>query len=300
MKRGNFAAVMQRSYLIIGGLALGSIFLFAFAVNRNTAHQDFLEKRAELVIRKVGHQMLLQAGDFSSRILPVKQISEGIFRLEFQNEFSFKPDTLVKIVRQNLSENNLPVNYMVSVFDCGTNAMVYGFEINPPKNDIISCKGRVQPKGCYSIQIAFVDFKNSESDALIYKYGSGVAFISLIAFVGYGYLTRKRKTSPVEMKNSIRVGGFLLFKDQRLLTNDSQRIELSDKESRLLEIFAIEQNQLIERDRLLKEVWEDDGIFTARSLDMFVSKLRKKLKSDPSIQITNVYGKGYKLEILDS
>jgi DNA-binding winged helix-turn-helix (wHTH) protein len=76
-------------------------------------------------------------------------------------------------------------------------------------------------------------------------------------------------------------------------------IELSDEESRLLEIFATQQNQLIERDRLLKEVWEDDGVFTARSLDVFVSKLRKKLKGDPSIQITNVYGKGYKLEIAD-
>jgi DNA-binding response OmpR family regulator len=84
-----------------------------------------------------------------------------------------------------------------------------------------------------------------------------------------------------------------------LLKNDAERIELSDKESRLLEIFARQQNQLITRDRLLKEVWEDDGIFTARSLDVFVSKLRKKLKSDPSIQIANVYGKGYKLEILD-
>ncbi len=101
------------------------------------------------------------------------------------------------------------------------------------------------------------------------------------------------------MKNCIRLGDFLLFKDKRLLKNDTEKIELSDKESKLLEIFATQQNQLIERDRLLKEVWEDDGIFTARSLDMFVSKLRKKLKNDPSIQITSVYGKGYKLEILD-
>ncbi len=166
--------------------------------------------------------------------------------------------------------------------------------------NLISCKGRIQPKGCYSIQIAFVDFRpNNGLNPVIYQYGSGIIFISLIAFIGYGYLKGEKKTSPVEMKNYIRLGGFLLFKDQRLLTNDAERIELSDKESRLLEIFATQQNQLIERDRLLKEVWEDDGIFTDRSLDVFVSKLRKKLKNDPSIQITNVYGKGYKLEILD-
>jgi hypothetical protein len=299
MKPGNFKG-MKRSYLIVGGLALGSIFLLAFALHRASVQEDFLGKRAILVIRNVGHSLLLQAGDSTSRVLPVKQINRGTFQLEFQNEFSFKPDTLVKIVRQNLSANDLPLNYMVSVFDCATREMVYGFEINPFKNNLISCRGRIQPKGCYSIQIAFIDFKlNNGSTPAIYQYGLGLLFISFISFIGYGYLKRKKKTSTVETGNYIRLGGFLLFKDQRLLTNDAERIELSDKESRLLEIFATRQNQLIERDRLLKEVWEDDGIFTARSLDMFVSKLRKKLKNDPSIQITNVYGKGYKLEILD-
>jgi hypothetical protein len=299
MKPGNFKD-MKRNYLIVGCLAVGSIFLFASALNRSSAQEDFLEKRAKLVIRNVGHLLLLQAGDSSSRILPIKQISDGTFQLEFQSEFSFKPDTLVKIVRQNLSVNNLPINYMVNVFDCATKEVVYGFEIKPPKKNLISCMGRIQPKGCYSIQIAFVDFRQkNESNLVIYQYGSGFIFFSLIAFVGYGYLKGKKKTSPLEMKNYIRLGSFSLFKDQRLLKNDAESIELSDKESRLLEMFATRQNQLIARDRLLKEVWEDDGVFTDRSLDVFVSKLRKKLKNDPSIQITNVYGKGYKLEILD-
>ncbi len=297
MKLDNFDA-MKRSYLIVGCLAVGSIFLFASALNQTSAQEDFLEKRAKLVIRKVGHQLLLQAGDSSSRILPVKQLNNGTFQLAFQSEFSFKPDTLVKIVRQNLSANDLPINYMVSVFDCATNEMVYGFEISPAKSNLISCMGRIQPKGCYTIQIAFVDFKlDGGSNPVIYQYGYGFIFISLIAFIGYDYLKGKKKASPVEMTNYIRLGSFLLFKDQRLLKNGTEIIELSDKELKLLEIFATQQNQLIDRDRLLKEVWEDDGVFTARSLDMFVSKLRKKLKSDPSIQITNVYGKGYRLEI---
>jgi hypothetical protein len=304
MKSHNFAVKysrMKRTYLLVGALTLVSVFLFAFVLNRTPAKGEFLEKHAELVIRKVGHQLLLHAGDSSSRILPVKQISDGTFQMEFQSEFSFKPDTLIKIVRQNLSANDLPLNYLVSVLDCTTKEVVYGFEINPSKNNVISCQGRTQPKGCYSIQIAFVDFMpDNTPNPILYPYGSGLVFISLIAFIGYGFLKKeKRKTPPVDMKNSIKLGSFLLFTDQRLLTNNTERIELSDKEARLLEIFASQPNQLIERDRLLKEVWEDDGIFTARSLDMFVSKLRKKLKNDPSIQITNVYGKGYKLEIVE-
>lgn len=295
---------MKKTYLIGAGLAISSIFLFAFVLNRNPAAQQLRDKRTQLVIRKVGHLLLLQAGDSSSRILPIKKVGEGIFQLEFQNKFSFQPDTLVKIIRQNLASSDLPTNYIVSVFDCATNQMVYGFEINPFNNNLVSCQGRIQPKGCYSIQIAFIDFNSNESKSSIYQYGAGVVFISLIGFVGYGYLKSKKKPIPAPINNYpesgdyIKLGMFMLFKDQRLLKNGIETIELSDKESKLLEIFATQQNQLIERDRLLKEVWEDDGVFTARSLDVFVSKLRKKLKKDSSIQITNIYGKGYKLEII--
>jgi DNA-binding response OmpR family regulator len=56
-------------------------------------------------------------------------------------------------------------------------------------------------------------------------------------------------------------------------------------------------NQTIARTRLQKEIWEDEGIIVGRSLDMFISKLRKKLEFDPNIKITVVRGKGYKLEV---
>ncbi len=116
--------------------------------------------------------------------------------------------------------------------------MVYGFEINPSTNNLISCIGRTQPKGCYSIQIAFIDFgPKNESKPVIYQYGSGIIFISLIAFVGYGYLKGK-KTNLVKKNNYIRLGSFILFKDQRLLKNDVAIIELSNKESKLLAVVA--------------------------------------------------------------
>jgi DNA-binding winged helix-turn-helix (wHTH) protein len=56
-------------------------------------------------------------------------------------------------------------------------------------------------------------------------------------------------------------------------------------------------NQIIKRDELTKKVWEDNGVFVGRSLDTYISKLRKILKDDDSIRITNVHGVGYKLEV---
>jgi DNA-binding response OmpR family regulator len=65
----------------------------------------------------------------------------------------------------------------------------------------------------------------------------------------------------------------------------------------LLLIFALSPNETIERTRLQKEIWEDEGVIVGRSLDMFISKLRKKLEFDPNINIVVIRGKGYKLEI---
>lgn len=74
-------------------------------------------------------------------------------------------------------------------------------------------------------------------------------------------------------------------------------IDLTRTEARVLRIFASCPNETIERSRLQKEIWEDEGVIAGRSLDMFISKLRKKLELDPNAKIVVVRGKGYKLEI---
>ena len=67
--------------------------------------------------------------------------------------------------------------------------------------------------------------------------------------------------------------------------------------SELLTIFVGRPNQVIKRDELIKRVWEDHGVFVGRSLDTYISKLRKKIKEDPSLKLTNIHGVGYKLEV---
>ncbi len=84
---------------------------------------------------------------------------------------------------------------------------------------------------------------------------------------------------------------------ERQLVINNNTIDLTGTETRLLLIFALSPYQTIERSRLQKEIWEDEGIIVGRSLDMFISKLRKKLEFDPNIKIAVIRGKGYKLEI---
>ena len=83
---------------------------------------------------------------------------------------------------------------------------------------------------------------------------------------------------------------------RKLIINENT-IDLTKTETRVLRIFALSPNEAIERSRLQKEIWEDEGVLVGRSLDMFISKLRKKLEPDPNINIVVIRGKGYKLEI---
>jgi hypothetical protein len=276
-------------------LLISSAFLL-----KQPAQEVFPEKRAELVVRQIGHKLLRYSGDFTSRVLPVKQLRTGTFQLKFETPFSFMPDTLVKIVRSNLDLINLPVGYIVNVFECASNEVVYGFEIRPGHKEIVPCLGRAQPRGCYTIQISFVDFQSSQNLNSYYPlFISALIGLSLVAFIGRYYLKGKRKGDGNAIVDGVSIGKYSFSLGSQLLNFNSETIELSHKEVKLLSLLADRQNHLISREELLKKVWEDDGVFTGRSLDMFVSKLRKKLKNDPSIQITNVYGKGYKLEILD-
>jgi DNA-binding response OmpR family regulator len=93
------------------------------------------------------------------------------------------------------------------------------------------------------------------------------------------------------------LGKFLFnVKDQRLVL-DSEVVSLTDKECKVLNVLHKNFGELIPRETLMQEVWISEGVITGRSLDVFVSKLRKKLSLDPELRITNVHGKGYKLEM---
>ena len=72
---------------------------------------------------------------------------------------------------------------------------------------------------------------------------------------------------------------------------------LSTKEAELLKLLCQKQNQVLTREEALLAIWHDDNYFNGRSMDVFLSKLRKYLKADPKVEIMNVHGRGYKLFI---
>ena len=73
--------------------------------------------------------------------------------------------------------------------------------------------------------------------------------------------------------------------------------QLSPKEAELLKMLCIHTNDIMPREKALKAIWGDDNYFTGRSMDVFITKLRKYLKEDPRVDILNIHGKGFRLQI---
>ncbi len=82
---------------------------------------------------------------------------------------------------------------------------------------------------------------------------------------------------------------------KQILTINGESTKLTTKEAELLALLCAHANDILERNHALKQIWVDDNYFNARSMDVYITKLRKLLKPDPRIEIINIHGKGYKL-----
>lgn len=98
-----------------------------------------------------------------------------------------------------------------------------------------------------------------------------------------------------QSKEVIPIGRFNFNYIKQLLLIDGENIQLTHREAELLYHLTENRNEILDRSTVLKKLWGDDDFFNARSMDVFITKLRKKLKKDQQIQIINVRGFGYKL-----
>jgi hypothetical protein len=296
----------MKQYALFAVLSVSMIvFVMAF-VKKENEHPD---KHLEIVLRNIGHQVLLHSKDSTSRVLPVKTVDENTFRISFENSFGFTPDTLMNLVHQQLAKTGRLGDYMVSVNECDQNQTIFAYEVNTASGDLKPCRGREQKKGCYVIEISVLAKKSFPYSWLL------LAFIP-VALAGLYFARRRNRISepqefieekvgeslssdaePVpDIADYKKLGNFVFFESKGILSLNGETIELSVKEAKALSILTSNQNQVVGRDLLMKEIWEDDGVFViTRNVDVLISKLRKRLSADPSVKIVNVHSKGYKM-----
>lgn len=272
----------------------------------STGDSKYDETKRVIALRKIAHEVLRCSGDSMSKVLPVKQMSPLEFHIYPENPFAISPDSFVSIVNKATNQYGLQNNFTANIVKYQQEETIYGFAPAPFQNDnsTASCLGRDLPEDRYYFRFVFSSTQKSIFDNPMY-YLSGIALL-----VGLSYFLFRKKTgaaAPAEpgredtglpdTPGHILIGRYRFYPQQQLLELAGEKNMLTVKETKVLGILAHAPNVIIERDAIQKEVWENEGVIVTRSLDMFISKLRKKLSGDENVKIVNVHGKGYKLEI---
>ena len=270
------------------------------------AYAKITDQQLELAMRMVGHQILLASGDSTSRVLPIVKDSTH-FTINFESEFSFVPDDLIPLIDCILDDAHVKNGYFVEVREKLSQQIVYVYEMG--RMGIlksIPCLLRAQPKAHYSVHIYLVDLPTvdqseelnlalsaDERDGHYFRYLLILGII--MALLAYKWFFSYSKNESEE--HLISIGNSQFDKFSKLLKTNSETTELSNKEAELLLLLDASANEAIGRNVILNKVWGDEGAYVGRTLDVYISKLRKKIVQDQSLKIENIRGVGYKLVV---
>lgn len=199
-------------------------------------------------------------------------------------------------------------NYQATLFPDGKQAFeafnkekfdICLLDIMMPETDGISLAKKIRDFDKY-VPIIFLTAKNLEKDK-IEGFSAGADDYITKPFSMEELLYRieavlRRTRAQAEKDDEIyKIGSFTFDPLSRILESEGKKQKLTTKESELLKLLCKNKNNILERNYALRVIWIDDNYFNARSMDVYITKLRKFLKDDSSITILNVHGKGYKL-----
>lgn len=298
---GNFERKMRSVLAKIGAASvlflLCVLFMqFVWRVTSQPASAALSAEKVNLALRKTADAMLKLAGDSTSRVPPVQQLDEKTWKVQLGGALNY--DSLPQFIHRAFQVHDIPGNYDVAVYDCVRSELLLGYNfLDYQQNNAAPCGGRDMAAGCYQVQVTFVDgAENSRHFPLIGWLLSGL----VVAFLYYWWQIKPAKTplpsTPDTTSPGIPFGASTLELANQVLVCGNVRHELTYRETKLLHLFVQNSDQLLERSFILENVWADEGILVGRSVDVFVSRLRKLLKEDPSVRIVAVHGVGYRLE----
>ena len=254
------------------------------------------DHRVNLALRRTGHGLLASMGNDTSRVPVIKKLDAQTFLLELNQAFVY--DSLPAILQASLALHQLPNTYDVALLDCQTREVQLGYHsFDYLKDGVVPCKGRQQNTGCYALKITFA--LPPKSFATLW------ACVALAGVLGVGWGAwqyRQQKVVQKMPQKSINLPRITIGRSSLELTNlllhvDEDTHTLTYREAKLLQLFAKYPNQVLERDFILQAVWGDEGVTVGRSVDVFVSRLRKLLHADTTLKIAAVHGVGYRFEV---
>ncbi|MBE9462453.1 winged helix-turn-helix domain-containing protein [Dyadobacter sp. UP-52] len=269
-------------------------------VKGNNDSVRFSEK-VNLALRRTAHLLLVENGDSTSGITPVQQQDANTFLVRIDKLFDY--DKLPDLLQKSLKIHRIDRGYDVSVLHCENSTIVLGYNFQDlNQKHGVPCSGRKLEAGCYSLKVSFypeTKTATASGNWWIFPVGSLLAGLGYIVWKKTKNLPELTEQEPVKFEANTKIvfGNSSLDMTKLLLISGSKSHNLTYREGKLLLLFVNNINQIMERDFILKSVWEDEGIIVGRSVDVFVSRLRKMLSEDLNVKISAVHGVGYRLEV---
>lgn len=261
------------------------------------AQSNQLEGQIKVAMRAIGHELLLASADSSSRVLAVEK-EKARYKIGFSTNFQLDPKDLVRAVERVMLNSKVAHNYLVEVEDCGSDKVVYSYQVGGiHDSELIPCGGRLLPQACYQVFFSILDVQpkvQAEQQSAWVSTGTISLMLGALVLIGLVFYSKRQTRPQLSDPNTIWIGDYSYDQKTMILSYKGTETELSSKEADLLLLLYTEENKVLERENILKVVWGDKGDYVGRTLDVFISKLRKKLSADPNLKIINIRGIGYK------
>lgn len=285
-----FYRLPYRKVALTGALLLLGLALMQFL----QSPQKPPSEKINLALRRTAHHLLTAAGDSTSRIPPVQQTEPGTWLIRLEHTFDY--NRLPVLLQESFDRHGIHRPYDVAVLRCLDNELQLGYNaLDYARDSTVPCGGRDMDADCYNLQVTFA--YTPPKQGLLWT-----LLLSSMALAGAWFFLKKRRpalvaAAPADTPGLV-FGKSALDVANLLLICDGVRHELTYREAKLMNLFAANPNQLLERAYILQQVWADEGILVGRSVDVFVSRLRKMLRDDPSVRIVAVHGVGYRMEVI--
>lgn len=261
-----------------------------------------IPQQVQVAMRSIGHRVLLSTGDSTSRVLPVVQEGKR-YKISFDTHFEFNPVDMATAIDEVLGGKQLSENYTVEVAQCASGEVVYSYAISPEQGTTqIPCASRIPPPDCYLVYITLHDALPAEATnkaSMPAHWSIALALLIAAGIGGIALYRAKRRNASANEAHTVRIGKYTVDKRNMELRCGEDRQVLTGKETELLLLLQSAVNSTVQREAILHAVWGDEGDYVGRTLDVFISKLRKKLEADPGVRIANIRGVGYKLVVID-
>jgi hypothetical protein len=252
--------------------------------------------QVNLAMRRTADGLLRQSGDSTSRIPAVVQAKAGVWQVRLEQPFAY--EQLPMLLQASFDVYGIQQPYEVAVRRCTDNTIDLGYhQLDFLETNAVSCGGREMPEGCHFLEVTFL---KSGEKSLFWAW-TGIFWLLFLGILGVRWYFLRQKNGPtaavfVGEADYLGFGNSHLDVAGQLLICGNLRQGLTFRETKLLRLFVTSPDQLLERDFILQQVWADEGVLVGRSLDVFISRLRKKMAADPTVGIVAIHGVGYRLE----